>query len=99
MAKIYVAECYLPTLYNGHALAVSKLPAITEQVVAIGGTSTQSNAFNALTRLIRVHTDAICSIAISSNPTATANTSRMAAGQTEYFEVNAGDKIAVITNT
>jgi hypothetical protein len=46
-----------------------------------------------------VHTDAICSISFGSNPTATATKARMAAGQTEYYAVNASDKVAVITNT
>lgn len=99
MAKVFIAEFYRPTLYNGQALAVAKFPPITEQTVAIGASSTQSSAFNTHTRMIRVNTDAICSIAIGENPTATANTSRLAAGATEYFEVEPGHKIAVITNS
>ena len=65
----------------------------------MSGTSAQSSAFNAATRFIRVHTDAICSILIGSNPTATTAKKRLAADQTEYFAVNSGDKIAAITNT
>jgi hypothetical protein len=99
MAKVYITEHYAPTLHNGNALAVAKFPEIAEQVVAIGGTTVQSSAFNQYTRMIGVHTDAICSFKIGSNPTATANTRRMAANATEYFEVNPGDKIAIITNT
>jgi orotate phosphoribosyltransferase len=48
---------------------------------------------------VRVHTDAICSIAYGANPTATINSFRMNANTTEYFGVNPGDKIAVISNT
>ena len=70
-----------------------------QQTVAIGGSSAQSSAFNVTTNLIRVHVDAICSINIGSNPTATTTTARLAANQTEYFTVNPGDKLAVITNT
>ncbi|MBP9714802.1 MAG: hypothetical protein KBD60_14140, partial [Sterolibacterium sp.] len=75
-------------------------PSITEQTpVVIGGGSLQSAAFNGATRVVRLHTDAICSVAFGANPTATANTKRMAANSTEYFGVEPGHKVAVITNT
>ena len=94
MAKVYVTE------FAAIDLNVSREPPLAEQTVAIGGGSVQcSNAFHASTRVIRVHTDAICSVAIGGNPTATANTRRLAANQTEYFGVEGGQKIAVITNT
>lgn len=94
MAKVYIAE--FPQI----DLNVAREPPLAEQTVAIGGGSVQcSNSFHALTRVIRVHTDAICSIAISGNPTATTSTRRMAANTTEYFGVEGGQKIAVITNT
>jgi|SRR6185312_9869663 len=70
------------------------------QKILISGSSTQSAAFNRNTRLIRVHTDGICSIFVGgANPQATVGTDRLAANQTEYFAVNPGDKIAVIANT
>ncbi len=84
---------------NGFALPVAMTPPVAEQTVAIGGSSTQSSALNSTTEVVRVHTDAICSIAFGASPTATATTMRMAAGQTEYFYVVPGSKIAVITNT
>ena len=94
MAKVYITE------FVAIDMNVSREPPRAEQVVAIGGTSVQcSNAFQAGTRVIRVHTDAICSVAIGNDPTATANTRRMAANTTEYFGVDGGQKIAVITNT
>jgi hypothetical protein len=74
-------------------------PPLAEQTVAVGATSTQSNAFNASTCLVRISTDAICSVLFGANPTATASSARMAAGQTEYFGVSPGMKVAVITNT
>jgi len=52
--------------------------------VAIGAGSVQSSAFNAKTRFVRLHADAICSIEFGTNPTAAATTARMAAGQTEF---------------
>lgn len=77
-----------------------KGPALAEQKLAISGSSGQSAAFNRYTRLIRVHTDVVCSISVGGpNPSATTNSGRMGANQTEYFSVDAGDKIAVITNS
>jgi hypothetical protein len=98
MAKLYVTE-YADSGFLAGPVAVGKAPAITDQTVAIGGTTTQSSAFANNTRLVRLHTDAICSIQIASNPTATTSTARMAANQTEYFQVTPGHKVAVITNT
>jgi len=67
-----------------------------EQHVAISGSSTQSAAFNAQSRFIRVHTDAICAIAIGTNPTAVATAHRMPANATEVYGIVPGHKIAVI---
>src|ERR1700685_4308085 len=99
MAALYVTE--FVELEQGPARRVGQMsmqPPVAEQTVAIGGSSAQSNAFNALTRIVRVHTDSICSIEFGTNPTATATTARMAANQTEYFgvPVNQSYKIAVI---
>jgi hypothetical protein len=106
MAVLYITE--YAELGIGPAGRVGQMPKetpIVEQTVAIGAGSVQSSAFNAKTRFIRVHTDAICSVLLGANPTASATTGRMAAGQTEYRDVSAGSKsgtafkIAVITNT
>lgn len=75
-------------------------PPVAEQTVTYS-TSTSSNAFNPDTILVCIHTDSICSIEFGTNPTATTTTRRMAANQTEYFEVprGLGYKVAAITNT
>jgi hypothetical protein len=96
MAVVYISEYtegsqFAPTLGNE--------PAVTQQTVAITAGSVQSSAFGRNTTVVRVHTDAICSYRFGTNPTASATTARMAAGQTEYFKVLPGDKVAVITNT
>lgn len=95
MATLYIAES------SEGASGMALVPPIAEQTVAIGGSSTPSSAFNAATRFVRLHTDAICSIAFGTSPTATATKMRMAADQTEYFSVPAGQsyKVAVITNS
>lgn len=103
MATLYITELQnLGSAANNFTVEVAYWQPLAEQTVAIGGSSTQSNAFNSATRYIRVHTDSICSIETgSTNPTATATTARMVAGQTEYLGVNPGGgwKIAVITNS
>ena len=101
MAVLYITE------YAGMAhawagaeqIAAAQEPRIADQTVAIGGGSLQSAAFNGATRVVRLHTDAICSIAFGANPTATADNKRMAANTTEYLGVVPGQKVAVITNS
>lgn len=76
-----------------------KGPSLVEQKLTISGVSTQSAAFNRFTKLVRLHTDVVCSISIGgANPAATTSSARLAANQTEYFSVDPGDKVAVITN-
>lgn len=78
----------------------AKAPAVANQTVAVGGGSLQSAAFGATTGLVRIHCDIICNVNIgSTNPTATTSSMRLAAGQTEYFVVLPGDKVAVIAGT
>lgn len=99
MAKVYITEHEFPRYHLGNPLPVLKSPGLASQTVAIGGSSTQSSAFNSATKIVCIHTDAICSVEFGSNPTATANSRRLAANTTEFFEVEAGHKVAVITNT
>lgn len=99
MAVLYIAEFAGTYADHGRGGSAAFAPPVTEQTVAIGAGSVASAAFNTGTSLIRVHSDVICSIKIGAAPTASATTSRMAAGQTEYYAVRPGDKIAVITNS
>lgn len=101
MATLYVTEFNAIGLAGGGNLQVTAAsqPPVAEQTVAISGLSTQSNAFNANTLFVRLHTDSICSIEFGATPTATATTARMAANQTEYFAVMPGQKVAVISNS
>ncbi len=102
MAVLYVTEFTRQGRDGGGLLLpVADQPTVAEQVVAIGGGSVASSAFNANTNFVRVHTDAICSISFGTAPTATTSTMRLAAGGTEYFSVPRGlsYKVAVITNT
>lgn len=100
MATLYVTEFSGIGSGNKTDIQAAACPPLAEQTVAIGGSTAQSAAFDAATKVIRVHTDAICSVKIGgANPVAAATNARLAANQTEYFRVNAGDKIAVIQNT
>lgn len=97
-ATVYIEEFQRNS--NVTYQAALAVPGVAKQTVAITGSSVQSAAFNAATMIIRVHADAICSIEIGgASPTATTTSMRFIAGQTEYFLVNPGDKLAVITNT
>lgn len=98
MATLYITE--FAVLYsnpNGVGQMATQPPS-AEQTVAIGGSSTQSNTFNAATKFVRLHTDSICSIEFGTNPVASTVTARMAANQTEYFAIGSAAKVAVISN-
>lgn len=99
MAVLYITEYAQFPVIQGSVVQAPDDPPLADQTVAIGGTTAQSSAFNAKTRVIRIHTDAICSVLVGSNPTATTGKGRMAANQTEYRSVKPGHKIAVISNT
>jgi hypothetical protein len=99
MAFIYVNEFPELRVFQGGGVQAPELPSLAGYTVANAGASTQSAAFNAKTKFIEVHTDSICSILVGANPTAVTTQGRMAAGETRYYRVNAGDKIAAILNT
>ena len=99
MAFIYVNESTELRVYQGGGAQVIELPAVAAYQVANAGASTQSAAFNAKTKIIEVHSDSICSILVGLNPTAVTTQGRMAAGETRYYRVNPGDKIAAVLNT
>ena len=100
MAKLYVTEFVGADEKTNTLVPAAKTAGLVDQTpITITGTSAQSAAFGAGASLIRVHTDAICSIAFGTNPTATTSNLRLGAGQTEYFAVVPGGKLAVIQNT
>ena len=85
MAVVYVTEYARQGRdASGFQMIVADEPAIANQTVSIGASSVQSNAFNSLTKFVRVHTDAVCSVEFGTNPTASSTTRRMAANTTEY---------------
>jgi hypothetical protein len=94
MSNLFVTE--FVGEYNG----IPVQPPLAEQKITISGTSAQSAAFNSLTRVVRVEVDAITGVTFGSNPTATTATSaRMVAGESEFYHVQGGLKVAGITTT
>ncbi len=98
MATLYISEFSALYAKGNQTGQMAICPPIAQQTVAIG-VEAKSSAFNAATNLIRVHVDAICSFTVGASPTATTSMMRLAASQTEYFAVAAGDKLSVISNT
>lgn len=98
MAVLYISE--YPAFSSVSQTQIGQEPS-TDQTVAIGGGSLQSTAFKNNTQMVRLSTDAICSVSFGTNPTATATTKRIPANTTEYFVVPLGQsyKVAAITNT
>lgn len=99
-AAANAATVYVSEFGNFQGLYQAALvPEITHQTIAITGASVLSNAFNVGTHLIRVESDATCSVQIGGNsPIATATSMRVSAGVPEYFIVQPGQRLAVITN-
>ncbi|HEY5129384.1 MAG TPA: hypothetical protein VIJ35_19215 [Bradyrhizobium sp.] len=80
----------------GAATQVLAEPCIIEQQLVIGGAeAVVSNPFGEHTRLIRVHCDMPCRIAIGKTPIAGPTNKRLAANQTEVFGVQPGHRLAV----
>ena len=99
MAKLYISEYDDINVRQGVLTPIVVEPALVEQTPVVIGSETDSAAFSARTRIVRLHADAICSVLFGASPTATTNSKRLAADQTEYFRVNPGDKVSVIANT
>ena len=84
----------VPGMYGAQVMK----PAATQAVTFAA--SAQSTAFDDATRLVRVIADADVFLLFGANPTATAiNAIRVPANTVEYFEVNAGDKVACYNGT
>lgn len=100
MATLYITEFANTGSSNTAATtAMSAQPPIVEQTVTIGAGSTQSAAFNAATKFVRLFTDTACGFSFGTAPTAVIGSARMAANSTEYFGIPQGNafKVAVIT--
>lgn len=101
MGNLYITEYVrMGRDVDGKAIPVGEEPG-TDQPVVVYTTHIESAAFSSKTVLVRVHTDAICSILFGTAPVATTGNKRLAANQTEYFSVipGSGLKLSAVTNT
>lgn len=88
-----IGPAWLPTQGPGE-------PGNDQPALNINPSTTPSQPFGPTTRLVRLHTDAVCSVAFGPpGTTVTTSNARMAANQTEYFSVIPGHIVAVIANT
>lgn len=92
---------------RGHMIPAPQVPPQTQQTVAIGGGSLDSNPFADKTRLVELHCDVICHIAWSTSEqvktgnqvAATTSHKRLPADTTQFFTVEPGCSVAVIEGT
>ena len=83
---------------NGDRIPAGDEPSLVIQNVTFTTSSAQSAAFNSKTRFVRIISDVDARFVIGENPTASASESSLiSAGAPEYFGVNPGDKIAIIS--
>lgn len=100
MAFLSVSEFQSITHANPsgfHAIPAPMSPAVVEQSVAIGGTTTTSAAFSNTTRFIQVNTDTVCVLAFNGG-LPTQGIHRLGQNETRYYGVNAGGTISVMTS-
>jgi hypothetical protein len=97
MTKLFISEFQtLPNgQWKGRSMQCVPLPSLGTQVINLGA-STQSAAMQTGTQVVRLHAVAACHVVVGANPTATTNDMRLGEGQTEYFSIEPGLKIAVI---
>lgn len=101
MATLYITEFFgCGSNERGGLNPIAMTPSAADQAIAIAGASAQSALLNAATSMVRLTTDANCSVKFGTNPIAAVTTMRLAAGSVEYFGVTPGSmlKVAVIAN-
>ena len=98
MALFLTEYSSLASTIGSQGLAAPMEPAVADQSVSVGGSSTQSAAFNAQTAFVMVHAQEACCVQWGTNPTAVNTKQRMGAGETRFYGVPAGKsyKVAVI---
>lgn len=80
-------------------IAAGSEPSVAEQQIVASGTSTQSAVFNPQTSFVMVHAQEAVCLKWGTNPTAVTTAQRMAAGETRYVGIPAGQgfRVAVIS--
>lgn len=89
-----VSEFYLTA---DAGVQVARVPSLVDQAtITVTGTTAQSAAFSADTKLARVWCDTQSAVVFGPNPSATTAGLPLSAGQPEYFQVIGGQKAAFI---
>ena len=97
MAQLNISEHDPLNYFGSDSVPALKVPPRVKQQLTFSGSSVQSAAFGSGSYLIRVHTDTVCRLEFGDNPTAAATSAIvLSAGDREVFNVNPGDKLAVI---
>lgn len=94
MPKLYITE-FAGLLPSG---IPAGLPLAEQTPITIGSGANQSAAFSVNTRVVRLHTDAICSYSCG-GAAASSSGARLTSNQTEYVTVTPGGSLSVIVNT
>lgn len=84
---------------TGRDMPIRRPATVVQTPITASGTSAQSAAFAASTRIVTVQADEAVHVKFGSNPTATTSDHKIAAGGQEDFAVepNESKKVAVIT--
>lgn len=97
---LHIAEFAEGSIADVRVFQLAVLPPLAEQNLTVGGTSTQSAALNADTRIVRLCSDVACRVAFGANPTATVTSIPLTAGGVEYMGIpryTPAMKLAVIS--
>lgn len=71
-------------------------PDTTQSITTSGTSAAISNAVGDQTYVVRIHATKACFVTFAGTPTATTSHMFMADGQTEYFAISPGEKVAAI---
>ena len=88
MATLYITEyARLADDEPGRTIQAGQEPPLFEHKITIGSTSAQTPAFKVSTRVLMVHCDAICHIAINEDPQASSANRRLPADSTVFYGI------------
>jgi hypothetical protein len=97
MPTAYIEEFDAAYRVNGDVIPTVPGTLMAKQKVAIAGTSAQSSALAAGTRIVHLCADTDCLFLVGANPTADANSRYLPAKVPRLISVAGGEKIAVIS--
>lgn len=100
MTTLYITEYqHLDTEAKGRDVMIGRMPPVAEQTVDYSGGVMSSAAFAGKTRFVRVWALTDCHVAFGDTPTATTSTTPLTSRVAEYFGVNGGDVVSVLSQS